>query len=815
MLRPTLCVLLALTSLRTYAAEPVGRGSYATALPAGVRGPSSLDNQPVLPKRTARVTGPAPTNDWWSSLIWQRYPANAYSENLYPHPLALHARASGLGLGYPTTPAVSHGSPAYIGEYHYTYAEDAILGVEGLSSGDTKVDGFSAFAVTALWSGGGRELRATFGQGLPFVYATASGGDGLVTFTAPPTVVSNTAGVAAVTVNGHAWGLFAPSGCAWAVQGNALRSTLCGKGYFSVALLPDATAATLAFFQRHAYAFVSSTKVSWRYDARSAQLTSRFEVVTEPKEGTESAALLALYPHHWKHTAAPLTPYGYLSPRGAMKVVAGRAFETALRFNGVLPNLPGYGSADRDTLRALVTQVAAEQSPLLSGGSGSYWVGKALQRLAVLVRVAEQVDLPEARDTLLARMKALLEDWLSAGTGEASRLFAYEPTWGTLIGVPAEYGSDAELNDHHFHYGYFIYAAATVAQHDPEWAKKERWGGMVELLIRDANSPDPADPKFPFLRSFDPYAGHGWASGHAGFAAGNNQESSSEGMNFAQAVVLWGAVTGDTALRDLGIFLYANEAEVISQGWFDKDMSVFPAGFPHTAAGIVWGDGASYATWFSSNPAMIHGINFLPISGGSLYLARDGDYLKANYAEMVKNGGGEPSAWQDVHWEVLALADPAAALAKFNATPSYTGEDGETRAHTYHWLHALDALGVLEPSVTGTVPTSAVFAKGGERTYVAYNPDFAPARVDFTDGKSLEVPARTLLSGKGAVLPPLPGSDAGTTGPAADGGGVDSPSPDGGAVCAQGCGCSGAGRAWAPFLGLALLGLRLRRRRQG
>ena len=62
--------------------------------------------------------------------------------------------------------------------------------------------------------------------------------------------------------------------------------------------------------------------------------------------------------------------------------------------------------------------------------------------------------------------------------------------WGTLIGYPASYGSDVELNDHHFHYGYFIRAAAEVARRDPAWAEDENWGGMVKLLIRDIASTD-------------------------------------------------------------------------------------------------------------------------------------------------------------------------------------------------------------------------------------------------------------------------------------------------------------------------------------
>ena len=38
---------------------------------------------------------------------------------------------------------------------------------------------------------------------------------------------------------------------------------------------------------------------------------------------------------------------------------------------------------------------------------------------------------------------------------------------------------------------------------------------MVDLLIRDANNYDRTDTRFPYLRDFDIYAGHDWASGHA------------------------------------------------------------------------------------------------------------------------------------------------------------------------------------------------------------------------------------------------------------------------------------------------------------
>ena len=171
---------------------------------------------------------------------------------------------------------------------------------------------------------------------------------------------------------------------------------------------------------------------------------------------------------------------------------------------------------------------------------------------------------------------------------------------------------------------------------------------MVDLLIRDANNYDRTDTRFPCLRDFDIYAGHDWASGHGAFAAGNNQESSSEGMNFANALIQWGQTTGNTAVRDAGIFIYTTQARAIGDYWFDVNGRAFPPGWEHRAVGMVWGVGGSYATWFSPDPGKIQGINMLPVTGGHLYLGYHPDYVKKNYAEIVKRAGGAPREWQDI-----------------------------------------------------------------------------------------------------------------------------------------------------------------------
>ncbi len=66
-------------------------------------------------------------------------------------------------------------------------------------------------------------------------------------------------------------------------------------------------------------------------------------------------------------------------------------------------------------------------------------------------------------------------------------------------------------NDHHFHYGYMIYAAAIVAKNRPEWGRE--YYDRVLLYIRDIANPSSEDGHFPMFRQKDWYLGNSWAGG--------------------------------------------------------------------------------------------------------------------------------------------------------------------------------------------------------------------------------------------------------------------------------------------------------------
>lgn len=772
---------LALPAATAHAVD-VGQGSYAQGTPTGGAVPTECNDRPVTDPR-AHVTssfpaGAVPTNDWWTSLLWRKFDCAAVSENLVAHPLTFRASTQGLGVSYPTTPTIS-GTATGVGEYHYSYAEDLRIGVAGLTA-DGKVDDYSDWTVSELWTDGTRSLRTTFGHGLPFVYATTKGGgDATLTTAAAPTVWRNSGGTVGFTVNGHDYAAFAPKGATWAVSGSTISSGLYNRGYFSVAVLPTAPGsstadkvAALEAYAPYAHQHVTGTTVSWSYDEATSRMTATYAFTTTAREGTATGTVFALYPHQRDHLSG-VTPsaYSYVSARGPMRVVVGATrFRTVTTFNGVLPQLANTGfpkgSADAAQLQGYVDQVASSD-PFAGFGDDTYWTGKAFGRAAQVIQIAQQTGDTASRDKLLAPVKARLTDWLTASPGEATRSFWYNPSWGTLIGYPASYGSDTDLNDHHFHYGYFVVAAATLAQFDPQWAADSAYGAMVETVIKDAANWDRSDTRFPFLRDFDIYAGHDWASGHGAFGAGNNQESSSEGMNFASGLIQWGQATGDKTVRDLGIYLYTTQASAIENYWFDTDDEAFPKDFGHSTVGMVWGDGGAYATWFSAEPEMIQGINLLPSTAGHLYLGYDPAYVKRNLAELERNNGGKATVWQDIIWEFQALADGPGALAEFRAQAgSYPVEEGESKAHTFYWLKNLAGLGTVDRSVTADTPLHAVFVKNGVRTYQAANTGTSTRTVRFSDGVTLDVPARSVASRTGDVVttpPPTPTPTASPT----------------------------------------------------
>ena len=167
--------------------------------------------------------------------------------------------------------------------------------------------------------------------------------------------------------------------------------------------------------------------------------------------------------------------------------------------------------------KAPARPIAAEK------GFGHGWLKAAGWTLAAVGLTAiAATTYQKAHDRLCAQF----EDWLTWTPGEERFYFSYVPRWGGLVGESTSYDSET-FNDHHFHYGYFTYSGALLCLVDEDF--RQKFGPMLRLIAGDYANWNRADRRFPFFRTFDPWAGHSFAGG-LGDGNGNGQESSSEAM---------------------------------------------------------------------------------------------------------------------------------------------------------------------------------------------------------------------------------------------------------------------------------------------
>lgn len=724
---------------------PIGSGGYTTTFP-GTDAAGRNEFPSGSPLTVGNAAGkPAPTNDWWSNKI-----KNNHSDNLFNYPYTLKTVNEGLVVTYIPWGVIDNITPVTVG-------------VTGLSASVANVSDFSDWTVTMDWANAGHHFQATSGIGMPFLYFEKDAADvAQVSVTSGSVVIDNEMLIITDARNGADFAVYGPVGSVWTQNGTNYTSTLNGQNYWSMAFIPlDATSVTAVAneYKQYAYVFPTNTTTSWEYDEATAVVTTDFVVETDIKEGTDTTVLMGLLPHQWANlSAASPTPdkYSYASVRGELKTMAGNRFQVANTFHGILPTLPYLNnySAGFSPLE-LSEKVQLLQNDGLAEWTDSYNEGQVMNRLIQTARIADQIGDTIARNKMILTVKTRLEDWLEAEGGEVAFLFYYNQTWSAMIGYPAGHGQDGNINDHHFHWGYFIHAAAFMEQFEPGWAAQ--YGEMINLLVRDAATQDRNDPLFPFLRNYSPYAGHCWANGFASFPQGNDQESTSESMQFNSSLIHWGSVTGNDSIRDLGIYMYTTEQSAVEEYWFDQNNRVFGPTQQYSLVSRVWGNSYDNGTFWTSDIAASYGIEMYPIHGGSLYLGHDTAYASMLWSEIEANTGiltneVNPNLWHDVKWKYLSLFNPEKAIEMYNSYPDRSLKFGISDAQTYHWLHAMNVLGIVETSVTASHPLAIVFDKAGERIYTAQNYGDTAITVLFSDGAQLMVPANTLATSKDIAL---------------------------------------------------------------
>ena len=743
----SLIIIFTITQATFSQIVQVGAGSYTTSFP-GV----DEAGRNSYPSGEPQLSGPAanrhiPTNDWWSSVI-----KNNHVSNLFNYPMSLKTTNQGLVV-------------SYIPWGVYDDQDPIIIGLSGLNANYASVYDFSDWTVTMDWTDNNNSFQSTAGIGMPFLYFTKDSESIVEIEINLGTVdVSDEIIIVEDARNGADFIIYAPEGSVWEQNGSTYTSVLNGNNYWSMAMVPQSQSDLSEIaneYQKYAYVFPQSTSVSWSYDQNSSSVLTEFLVDVEVKEGQYSNVLQGLLPHQWDNLSND-SPYpnehSYATVRGEMKTLDGNSFITENNFKGILPTLPslvnyspGFNPAE---LQNKISQIENDE---LQTWTDSYNDGQLMNRLIQTARIANKIGDLEARDSMLETIKSRLENWLTANSSEVAFIFYYNDTWSTLIGYPAGHGQDNNINDHHFHWGYFIHAASFVEQFYPGWAND--WGEMVNHLIRDAASSDRNDSHYPFLRSFSPFAGHCWANGFATFPQGNDQESSSESMQFNSSLIHWGSITGNNEIRDLGIYLYTTEQTAIEEYWFDMYNRNFSPTHPYSLVSRVWGNAYDNGTFWTNDIAASYGIEMYPIHGGSLYLGHNLDYVQTLWNEIVSNTGilnneVNPNLWHDVYWKYLSFIDPQTAIDLYDSYPDRILKFGISDAQTYYWLHSMNAIGSVRSNIFADHPIAASFENNndGEVTYVAHNYSNTPITVTFSDGFQLEVPAEEMVTNRGSNI---------------------------------------------------------------
>jgi endoglucanase Acf2 len=729
-------------------------------------------------KRHPQVIGdatelPVPTHKWWGSVSFHGEMTIGDSGSAaYITPDPITARISNVGVRVASIPAgLGEGGNGYLYQVPDPFSEVfdgiAIANTE-FSDLDAYVFDYSDASVTVQWQDGSRPvMRATFVHGSPFIYFKAFRGELIIKAKAADggekgifyddnesigvwTSVAGNRGDFLFTGEGET--TFSNMNSAEIIVSNATNE-------MTLALLPsnngsDVTDATVAFFEEVAREVVDHVTVDYSVDRNTNEVTVTHSYLDANDQPVNTVA--GLHPMHWKNSDANLSGHKMRSARGVVQFSKTSEFSYTMPFVGVLPYLPSnLGATDIEKLKGLVYEFLAEDSATWNTHTDTYWAGKNYGKVSELAAIAQSIGMETEAEILLNWLKAELSDWFTAdsnGSIDTNKYFVYDDEWDTLLGLDESFASHQQLNDHHFHYGYFVRAAAEICRQDSSWCGDDQYGPMVELLIRDyAGSKD--DDLFPYLRNFDPANGFSWASGNANFALGNNNESTSEAANSYGAIVLYGLITGDDALVEKGMYLHASSTTAYWEYWNNIDRYLetgddydnFPSYYNRITTSIIWGHGSVFSTWFSGAYAHILGIQGLPTNPLSLHIGQYADYMVDYVAlGLEESSNNKPSGlvedmWRDIWWNLWAMTDADAAIEDYNTMPVYNAEAGESKAHTYQWLHAWKQLGHLltgTGDVTSNDPAAIAFDKDGVITYLAYNFTGVDKIISFSDGHS-------------------------------------------------------------------------------
>ena len=194
----------------------IGAGSY-------VLNPKGQDPRPpAAPFRTPDLlTKAAPTNQWYSTLIFHDKP-----EAIFAHPLSVKPTESGIEVALPKQEVVP--TERQDVEIHYAHKNPLRVSSSSLTLGKAKLARTSDWSIDISQSQGQDQLLATVTHGSPYVYFQVNRGNLRIDLPAEGKKIDSLSGQAlalkahhlVLEVNGQFFALFGPTGAKWEALNN-------------------------------------------------------------------------------------------------------------------------------------------------------------------------------------------------------------------------------------------------------------------------------------------------------------------------------------------------------------------------------------------------------------------------------------------------------------------------------------------------------------------------------------------------------------------------------------------------------------------
>ncbi len=749
--------------------------------------PIATSATPFTVKSTAHSLAPAsyftwstsklrPTNAWWQNLIIPHYDSSNYNGKTMSLPYAQWPQTDGKGItisyfgNQPGDRSVANNSITLSG------AKDISLGINETIS-TREITDYSDLGVSLRFNHSGGNMASHLVQGQAFhngIFTTATPvitiEGAILEINGASPGSANLSGVTKLKIKTNrydrVWVIYASTALSFTLSGNSLIATSTYTGRIQLAVLNQAS--DEAVYDANSSATLTGGSVNATYSGNTATMTFSYTTT-----GSGSPLIFALPHHQDLMPSATYTSLTLNTLRGDMRALVGSTWtlsETLTSISWTTPNpIPAGKYSDIQT--ALNTEKNSLYDTVGNGwGVSPYYYGKYLAKMAQLILIAEQIGDTTTATTIATNIKNQITSYLTATpTGSAgvngsgyrnALLYQGGDTWkgisteNGLADMGADFGS-GRFNDHHFHYGYWIYAAAVVARNDATWRNNNK--AAIESLIRDIANPSHSDTYFPKFRHKDWYAGHSWAGGLVGIDVGPGQESTSEAINAWYGIYLWGLATSNTDLRDTGRLLLASEIRSAKKYWhIAANSDIYPSPFNnHGTAVIIRTHKVAVETYFGSRPEYFYGIQSLPFTPiteeymDSAWVTRSYPMASVNIP-IASTGNPQDTGWNSLMYGMHAVIDPSAGYSEAlsmpltqitNTADTQYGPDidnGHTKANALYWASTRTASGGAATTTTTLTanPSGSATAGSSVTLTAAVSPSGASGTITFKDGAS-------------------------------------------------------------------------------